>query len=82
MAVWWVAMLYLGLQSVGPGSGVPFHTHSPTFAETVYGRKVGSGGHVAQMLCSCTTLGLAEECPLVLLVSESLCSSVVCHIYP
>ena len=23
----------------GPGSGVPFHTHGPTFAETVYGRK-------------------------------------------
>ena len=28
--------------SVGPGSGVPFHTHGPTFAETVYGRKVSS----------------------------------------
>ncbi|XP_064406556.1 jmjC domain-containing protein 8-like [Halichondria panicea] len=23
----------------GPGSGVPFHIHGPTFAETVYGRK-------------------------------------------
>ena len=23
----------------GPGSGVPFHTHGPGFAETVYGRK-------------------------------------------
>ena len=77
MAVSWVAMLYLGPQSVGPGSGVPFHTHGPTFAETVYGRKVGSGGHMAQMLYSCTTLDLAEGCPLVLLVSESLCSSVV-----
>ena len=24
----------------GPGTGVPFHTHGPTFAETIYGRKV------------------------------------------
>jgi hypothetical protein len=23
----------------GPGSGVPFHIHGPTFAETIYGRK-------------------------------------------
>ena len=36
-----MGMLYLEHQSVGPGSGVPFHTHGPTFAETVYGRKVG-----------------------------------------
>ena len=25
---------------VGPGTGVPFHIHGPTFAETIYGRKV------------------------------------------
>ena len=24
----------------GPGSGVAFHFHGPTFAETIYGRKV------------------------------------------
>ena len=24
----------------GPGTGVPFHIHGPTFAETIYGRKV------------------------------------------
>ena len=24
----------------GPGSGVPFHIHGPTFAETIFGRKV------------------------------------------
>lgn len=35
-----------GLQPVlsfglaGPGTGVPFHIHGPTFAETIYGRKV------------------------------------------
>ena len=28
------------LVPVGPGTGVPFHIHGPTFAETIFGRKV------------------------------------------
>lgn len=32
--------LYLSVLFTGPGTGVPFHIHGPTFAETIYGRKV------------------------------------------
>ncbi len=29
----------LVLCQTGPGTGVPFHVHGPTYAETIYGRK-------------------------------------------
>ena len=32
----------LSLFLSGPGTGVPFHIHGPTFAETIFGRKVCS----------------------------------------
>ena len=31
---------YIISSVTGPGSGVAFHFHGPTFAETIYGRKV------------------------------------------
>ena len=35
-----MAKNYCAYKCVGPGTGVPFHVHGPTFAETIYGRKV------------------------------------------
>ena len=35
-----VLCVFLLSTRVGPGTGVPFHVHGPTFAETIYGRKV------------------------------------------
>ena len=35
---------------VGPGTGVPFHIHGPTFAETIYGRKVTTTCAVAECI--------------------------------
>ncbi len=34
--------LHSSLSPSGPGTGVPFHIHGPTFAETIFGRKVCS----------------------------------------
>ena len=34
---WWISCI---VSIIGPGTGVPFHIHGPTFAETIYGRKV------------------------------------------
>ena len=55
--------------SVGPGSGVPFHTHGPTFAETVYGRKVsGVALDIGRSLYqSCCTPPLLVVCSAVCL---------------
>ena len=42
ICVYFKVLCYVCICSVGPGTGVPFHIHGPTFAETIWGRKVCS----------------------------------------